>query len=212
MSSTAASRASLLNAMAALRADLAHPDGPRISTMRNHRFAILPYDPADELLLRAEAARLSDALVASGWSVISISLQRLLLARIEALPAERRDWITRMERRHAAIDPERAMHHLHTALAPLIEGPQGLAADCAQLIRGQVAERPELADRTLALIGRVGALYPFFKSSALLRHIDGETGNVPVVLLYPGERRGETGLSFMGVSDADNDYRPRIYS
>jgi hypothetical protein len=33
----------------------------------------------------------------------------------------------------------------------------------------------------------------------------------PVVLLYPGERRGTTGLSFMGMLNSDNDYRPRIY-
>jgi hypothetical protein len=30
-------------------------------------------------------------------------------------------------------------------------------------------------------------------------------------LLYPGERRGPTGLSFMGELDPDTDYRPRIY-
>ena len=63
----------------------------------------------------------------------------------------------------------------------------------------------------LALVGRAGSLFPFFRSSALLRHIDGKTHNVPVVLLYPGERRGPTGLSFMGVVPPDNDYRPRIY-
>ena len=56
-----------------------------------------------------------------------------------------------------------------------------------------------------------GAVYPFFRSSALLRHLDGRTRNVPVVLLYPGERRGPTALSFMGVLDPDSDYRPRIY-
>jgi len=32
-----------------------------------------------------------------------------------------------------------------------------------------------------------------------------------VVLLYPGERRGEAGLSFMGELAPDRDYRPRIY-
>ena len=73
------------------------------------------------------------------------------------------------------------------------------------------ARHPELVDRTLALIGRAGAIYPFFRTSALLRHLDGRTRNVPVVLLYPGERRGATGLSFMGMLNPDNDYRPRIY-
>jgi hypothetical protein len=32
-----------------------------------------------------------------------------------------------------------------------------------------------------------------------------------LVLLYPGERRGNTGLSFMGIVNPDSDYRPRIY-
>ena len=65
--------------------------------------------------------------------------------------------------------------------------------------------------RTLVLLGRAGALYPFFRSSALLKHIDGKTRNIPVVLLYPGERRDTTALSFMGELIPDRDYRPRIY-
>ena len=32
-----------------------------------------------------------------------------------------------------------------------------------------------------------------------------------LVLLYPGERRGNSALSFMGMLDPDSDYRPRIY-
>jgi hypothetical protein len=66
-------------------------------------------------------------------------------------------------------------------------------------------------DRTLVLVGRSGALYPFFRTSALLKHIDGKTRNIPVVLLYPGERRDVTELSFMGELQPDRDYRPRIY-
>ena len=69
-------------------------------------------------------------------------------------------------------------------------------------------------DRSLILIGRAGALHPFYRSSALLKHIDGKTRNLPVVLLYPGERPDPTGsgLSFMGELPSDRDYRPRIYS
>ncbi|HQZ69299.1 MAG TPA: DUF1788 domain-containing protein, partial [Planctomycetaceae bacterium] len=96
-------------------------------------------------------------------------------------------------------------------LAPLIEGPEGIAADCSRIICEYADQNPDKLDRTLAVIGRAGALYPFFRSSALLRHLDGRTRNVPVVLLYPGERRGEKGLSFMGVLEPDSDYRPRIY-
>jgi len=70
---------------------------------------------------------------------------------------------------------------------------------------------PDQLERTLALVGRAGALYPFFRSSALLKHLDGRTRNVPVVLLYPGGRRGPTSLSFMDMLEPDSDYRPRIY-
>lgn len=42
----------LQEGFAALRRDLIQEDGPRISTMRNYRFAIVQYDPADEFMLR----------------------------------------------------------------------------------------------------------------------------------------------------------------
>lgn len=201
----------LQQAMAALRDDLVHDDGPRISTMRNYRFAIVPYEPSDEFALRAEVQKLSNDLVAHGWVVLSISLQKLLLDRVRAQGPEWMQDSIGMEQDLARFDPERGLSFLKDELAPLIEGPDGLAADCARIIRDHVAAFPDRADRTLALIGRAGALYPFFRSSALLRHLDGRTGNVPVVLLYPGQRRGPTGLSFMGVHSPDNDYRPRIY-
>ena len=204
-------RTPLQAAFTALRDDLIHEDGPRISTMRNYRFAIVPYEPSDEFALRVEVQKLSHELQAAGWVVLSISLQRLLLDRVRALGDEHMQWIIECEREFAEYDTHRGMNYLKEELAPLIEGPDGLAADCARIIQEHIAARPDLADRTLALIGRAGALYPFFRSSALLRHLDGHTGNVPVVLLYPGRRSGPTGLSFMGMLEPDNDYRPRIY-
>ncbi|MFT4625788.1 MAG: hypothetical protein ACI8PZ_004459 [Myxococcota bacterium] len=204
-------RSPLHEALRALRDDLVHEDGPRISTMRNYRFAIVPYHPSAEFRLRGEVQKLSNDLVANGWVVLSISLQKLLLDRVRA---QGQDWVDRviqMEKRTSGIQPERGLNYLKAKLAPLIEGPDGIAADCSRVIADYADAHPDSIDRTLALVGRAGALYPFFRSSALLRHLDGRTRNVPVVLLYPGERRGPTGLSFMGILNPDNDYRPRIY-
>ncbi len=201
----------LREAFTALRADLIHKDGPRISTMRNYRFAIVPYAPTEEFELRGEVRRLSAELVANGWVVLTLSLQALMLERVRALGDAHLQSIIAMERRVSAYGLHRGVEHLRQQLSPLIEGPHGLAADCARIIRAHVEAHPEQAERTLVLIGRAGALYPFFRSSALLRHLDGHTGHVPVVLLYPGERRGPTGLSFMGIHEPDHDYRPRIY-
>lgn len=204
-------RESLDEAVAALRRDLLAADGPQISTMRNYRFAILPYRPKDEFKLRRLMKGLIDELRAESWGVLPISLHTLLLDRVRATGEENVQALIARERRLYEKDPERALAHLRDKIAPHIEGPDGIAADVARLIRAFADEHPDRADRTLVLIGRAGALYPFFRSSALLKHIDGKTNNIPVVLLYPGERKDTTALSFMGELDADRDYRPRIY-
>lgn len=198
-------------AFEALRGDLIHAEGPRISTMRNYRFAILQYPPEAEFEVRTQVQRLAADLTSAGWMVLPIDLQKLLFERIRGLGCEWRERLVEMEKRLAERFPDRALNHLVGRLQPLVEGPEGIAADCSRLIREYVDKHPDQVDRTLALIGRAGALYPFFRTSGLLRHLDGRTGNVPVVLLYPGERKGPTGLSFMGMLPADNDYRPRIY-
>ena len=199
-------------AIAALRRDLIDPeDGPQISTMRNYRFAIVQYDPKDEFPMRAEVQKLIAELVTKGWYVLSIDLQKLLLERLRA---QGDDWLSRvidMEKRTAERELDRGLNYLKSKLMPLVEGPKGLAGDCKRLIQNFVAEHPDEADRTLVLIGRAGGLYPNVRSSALLRHLDGQTGNVPVVLLYPGSKQGPTSLSFMGLLAPDSDYRPRIY-
>lgn len=201
----------LKDAFAALRQDLIQENGPSISTMRNYRFAIVQYDPEKEFDLRQEVQRLHSDLMANGWTVLLLDLQKLFLDRVRA---QEDDWAKRviqMEERMSGLDPQRGLNYLKSKLTPLIEGPDGIAADCSREIRKYTDQHPDKAERTLAMISRAGALYPFFRSSALLRHLDGNTQNTPVVLLYPGARRGSTGLSFMGVLEADNDYRPRIY-
>jgi hypothetical protein len=35
--------------------------------------------------------------------------------------------------------------------------------------------------------------------------------HVPAVLFYPGHLDGAAGLSFMGVLDAEHNYRPKIF-
>ncbi len=211
---TEALRTDLERAVAALRDDLLAETGPRISTMRNYRFAILPYSPGDEFKLRQLIRRLTDTLRNQGWGVLPISLQKLLIDRIEATGKENLESLIAREKRLFQRDPDRALGYLREKIAPYIEGPNGIAADVVREIEKFAAEYPDRADQTLILIGRAGALYPFFRSSALLKHIDGKTKNIPVVLLYPGtwERQGDaTALRFMGELEPDRDYRPRIY-
>ena len=200
-------------AFAALERDLLDVDGPRISTMRStDKFAIVPYAPADEYALRRHVLQLGSRLAAAGWVVIPISLHALLLDRLKALPEDEFEEIADLEARAADRgDLDRVLRHLQTRFGDLVDGPDGLAADIAARIDAEIGKHPDRSPRMLALIGRAGAVYPFFRTSGLLKHLAGRTHGVPVVLLYPGERRGENGLSFMCMLEPDRDYRPRIY-
>ena len=203
-------KTSLESAVQALRDDLLAQGGPQISTMRNYRFAILHYDPRDEFKLRSQFRRLSDELKGQGWHVLSISLQFLLLERLKQEPRVL-DSIIRTEQRFHARNPERALNHLKDKIAPYVEGANGIAKDVIALIDQFIEQNPADINRTVIFVGRAGALYPFFRSSALLKHIDGKTRNLPVVLLYPGKRYAGNALSFMGEIASDRDYRPRVY-
>lgn len=194
----------------ALKKDLVRDEGPQISTMRNYRFAIVPYNPKHEFELRQKVHALSRYLIDSGWVVHSVDLQALLLKRLHALDTTLPRLIER-ERRLFRKNPNRALADLRSKVAPHIEGPEGLAADVSRVICDFAAANPDKRDRTLVFVGRAGALYPFFRTSALLKHIAGRTENVPVVLLYPGDRHEGNALSFMGELPPDTDYRPRIY-
>ena len=76
-----------------------------------------------------------------------------------------------------------------------------------------VARRvPEDAEpqRDVVFIVRAGALFPMYRTSALLEQLKGKL-HVPAVLFYPGLLDGAAGLRFMGVLDAEHNYRPKIY-
>jgi hypothetical protein len=209
-------------AVKALKRDLLTAGGPRISTIRSYNFAILPYPPDQEFKLRAKINGLTGELVGAGWEVKSIALQKLLFDRLRSEGPDFVETLIATEKRYharavaltgnaAEPEPEAALEYLRGHIGDIIEGHDGIAADIAREIASFCDEHPEKQDRTVVFVGRAGALYPFFRTSALLRHLDGRTRNVPVVLLYPGARTDVTALSFMGVLQADRDYRPRIY-
>ncbi len=199
-------------AVAALEKDLLAPGGPSISTMRNHNFAILLHLPREEYRLRQRVRQMVHHLEGEGWAVLSIALHELVFERMTATLGP--DGLARLVEREKRLfekSPERALKDLQQEFAKYIDGPDGLAKDVADHIAAFLAEQPDAKDRTLVLLGRAGALYPFFRSSALLKQLGDRTQNTPVVLLYPGERI-DGGLSFMQQWVPDRDYRPRIYA
>lgn len=193
----------------ALENDLKQPGQSSISTIRNYQFAILTYKPQEEFKMRRQLRSTIRSLEQKGWSVLTISLLQVLMWRLKSKDQRYIERLIERERRFFKRDKSRGLNELARAFAEHLEGSDGIAKDCAQLIEQHIGEDP---DRTVVFIGRAGALYPFFRNSALLKHLHTTINEkVPIILLYPGKRHGDSGLSFMDKLSPDRDYRPRIY-
>ena len=170
---------------------------PDISAYHDMPFAIFHYPPEVEFDVRQELALLSTRLEQAGKSVTTISLADCLHA---ALGAESIDAATLVDaEKSVGIDP--TIETIHQVLSEY------------QPLDHLVAQRiPEDADplRHVVFIVRAGALFPIYRTSSLLDQLRGKI-EVPAVLFYPGEVDGAAGLKFMGILDAEHNYRPRIY-
>lgn len=169
---------------------------PKISSYHDMPYAIFRYPPQAEFAVRAEVTRLRTRLEQEGKRVIMISLAECLKRALDAaLPI--RDLIDAEQKvgLGAAID---TVHEVLSTYRPLHE-----------LV---VEALPEQTDPygDLAFITRAGALYPVYRTSSLLEQLKGLV-QVPSVLFYPGELDGAAGLRFMGVLDAEHNYRPKIF-
>jgi hypothetical protein len=194
----------------ALKTDLMAAGGAKISTMRNYQFAIAVYPPEREFEMRRKLKQMQDELQAAGWNILPISLLQLFMDRLKNKSPQVLERLIAMEKRLAEKTSDRGLNYLKEKLTPEIEGAEGIAQDVIIKINKFVNDSS--AEKTLILLSRAGGLYPFFRSSGLLRHLDGKTHNLPIVLLYPGDRQDVSSLSFMGEQTIDRDYRPRIYS
>lgn len=212
MTSSTLRMSKVARAVRALRDDLVDDSGPRISTLRGYPFAILVYDPEEEWEMRCEVQQLTGELQQQGWLLHTVSMQELMLDKLhEFFTAEELEDLVTMEREYAEYDgPLVGLEYIEEAVFDALHGPTGIAESLAAEIQ-QLAEDEERRARTVVLVGELGTLYPFSRTSALLKFLDGRTAGVPVVFLYPGSQE-DGGLKFLGEGSPDRDYRPRIYT
>jgi hypothetical protein len=169
---------------------------PQISAYHDMPFAIFRYPPQDEFALRAELHLLRTRLEQVGKRVTVISLAECLAtAMAETLPLESLVAAEKNIGLDAAID---TVHEVLSEYRPLYE-----------LVAARQPPDPDpLQD--VVFITRAGALYPVYRTSSLLEQLKGLV-HVPSILFYPGELDGAAGLRFMGVLDAEHNYRPKIF-
>lgn len=170
---------------------------PAISAYHDMPYAIFRYRPEAEFALREELSLLVTRLESAGKKITRISLAECLNAALEAegMTTER---LAEAERRSG-------LAALKDTLFEVLSSYQALDR--------LVAERfPTDGDPTedIVFIVRAGALFPVYRTSALLEQLMG-TVEIPAVLFYPGELEGAAGLQFMGILDAEHNYRPKIY-
>jgi hypothetical protein len=176
---------------------LEQPD-PRkqISAYHDMPYALLRYDAEEEFDLRKQVTMLETRLTQKGKRVKRISLAECL---DEAMRSQRplEEWFA-AEREQGTDTIVETVHAVLSEYAPLVD----LVA----------ARMPEGADplRDIVFILRTGALFPVYRTFSLLEQLKGRV-SVPTILFYPGSLDGAAGLKFMGVLDAEHNYRPKIF-
>lgn len=169
---------------------------PQISAYHDMPYALFRYDPEDELELRKELSLLAIRLEQKGKRVTRISLAECLEeAMVSIQPLE--DWYE-AERKQGT---ETVVETIHAVLAE--------HASLDDLVVTRMPSDPS-PSADVVLIHRAGALFPVYRTFTLLEQLKGRVV-VPTVLCYPGTLDGASGLRFMGVLDAEHNYRPRIF-
>lgn len=176
---------------------LALPD-PRMKLSAYHDmpYAIFRYDPGEEFELRREVGMLETRLTQRGKRVARISLAECL---DEAMRAQRplEEWFE-VERQLGTATVVETVHAVLSEYAPLVN-----------LVAARLPADPDPL-RDIVFIVRTGALFPVYRTFSLLEQLKGRV-QTPSVLFYPGDLDGASGLRFMGVLDAEHNYRPKIF-
>lgn len=168
----------------------------RISAYHDMPYALFRYDPGEEFELRKQVTLLETRLSQKGKRVKRVSLAECL---DEAMRSQRplEEWFT-AEREQGIETIVETVHSVLSEYSPLVD-----------LVVARMPEDPDPL-RDIVLIVRTGALFPVYRTFSLLEQLKGCI-DVPTVLFYPGDLDGAAGLRFMGVLDAEHNYRPKIF-
>lgn len=168
----------------------------RISAYHDMPYALFRYDPEDEFELRRQVSLLETRLSQKGKRVWRISLAECL---DEAMRSQRplEEWY-KAEREQGVHSIVETVHAVLSEYAPLVD-----------LVSARMPPNPDPL-RDIVFIVRTGALFPMYRTFSLLEQLKGRVF-VPTVLFYPGDLDGAAGLRFMGVLDAEHNYRPKIF-
>lgn len=162
-------------------------------------YAVYVYEPDQELTVRHEMRDLRAYLNAKGVDVAAISLAELFWQAVE----ESNFYDSIVEAETSMPNDPDVLEDVHKSLREILNTSPTLA----ERVLAAVESKPK---DCAVLLYRAGALYPVFRTSALLDDLR-ERLRKPVVLLYPGHVVDPYGLSFMSKCEPAHGYRAKIY-
>lgn len=181
-----------------LGALLAKPDPrPDISVYNDMPYAIFHYPPSEEFTFRREL--------------------NMMVTRLRTQAAKRVTVISLAELLDQAVNTDMSWSEL---IADERTFDLGMVQDTIHAILDKDAPLPDLVQaampqdpdpfRDVVFLWRTGSLFPFYRTFALLEQLKGKV-SAPTVLCYPGSLDGPAGLRFMGMLEAEHNYRPKIF-
>jgi len=159
-------------------------------------YALFRYDPEEEFEIRKQITLLETRLTQKGKRIWRISLAECL---DEAMRSQRPldQWFS-AEREQGVETIVETVHAVLSEYAPLVD-----------LVAKRMPDDPDPLHDVVFIL-RTGALFPVYRTFSLLEQLKGRV-HVPTVLFYPGDLDGAAALRFMGVLDAEHNYRPKIF-
>jgi hypothetical protein len=161
-------------------------------------YIVYVYQPSEEYRVRGDLNDLKAWLHARGVTAVAVSLADLFWQAIDESGFG--DQIVAEEQRRR--DDPTVLSEVLVSISQILQGPPSLADQVLRVLG-------DLPERSVTFLYRAGALYPTFRTSALLDDLR-ERLPQPVVLLYPGRVVGLYGLSFMGRCEPAHGYRATI--
>jgi hypothetical protein len=177
---------------------LGGPD--RISAFRVMPFAIFVYAPHEEFDLREALHAMAGELRRHDIEARHVSLAELAHAAVSKAQAEDGGW-------EAIYAGERRRKNCKSAVQT-VQHALAQASPLADFVVEELRDVDPL--HTVIFLGRIGALYPAYRSHALLAELAGRI-KVPTILLYPGRRTADGGIEFLEELPSDASTYARIF-
>ncbi len=161
-------------------------------------YLLYVYKPSDEYAVRRDLSELRVWLVAQGVDCSSLSLADIFWSALEDS-----GWLEPLLQEERRADGDAA------ALDRVIESVGEVLREPPALPDRVISQLGDGTPRTAVFLYRAGALYPAYRTSALLEDLRSKLP-LPVTLLYPGRLVGSYGLSFMDRCEPAYGYRAMI--